>query len=57
MTRAWQVGLALVLAATAGTALAQADKPIKIGISTAVALQVGRDSTDCAQLAIDEIIA
>ncbi len=55
--RALQLGMAVVLAAGAGTALAQGSKPIRIGITTAVALQVGRDSQDCAQLAIDEINA
>ena len=55
--KALQLGVAVALAAAAGGARAQADRPIKIGISTAVALQVGRDSTDCATLAVDEINA
>jgi branched-chain amino acid transport system substrate-binding protein len=36
---------------------AQADKPIKIGITTAVQVQVGRDTKDAAQMAVDEINA
>lgn len=55
--RASKLGMAVVLAVTGGTALGQAQKPIRIGVTTAVALQVGRDSQDCAQLAIDEINA
>jgi len=38
-------------------ALAQSGPPIKVGITTAVQLQVGRDTRDGAQLAIDEINA
>lgn len=52
-----QLGLAVSLALASTMALAQADKPIKIGITTAVQLQVGRDTRDGAQLAVDEINA
>ncbi len=57
MNHALRLVMAFVLTTTAGGALAQADKPIKIGISTAVAVQVGRDAIDCANLAIEEINA
>ena len=56
-TRAMKLGLTFLLVLTAGTASAQADKPIRIGISTAVALQVGRDTQDCVKMAIDDINA
>ena len=50
-----RMGLAVSLLASSGGALAQADKPIKIGIPTSLQLQVGRDTIDCVQLAVDEI--
>jgi branched-chain amino acid transport system substrate-binding protein len=51
--------LAAALGATLGAApaRAQGEPPIRIGISTAVQLQIGRDTRDGAQLAIDEINA
>ena len=51
--------LAAALAATLGAApaSAQGEPPIKVGVSTAVQLQIGRDTRDGAQLAIDEINA
>ncbi len=53
-----RIGLAGILLSFAGGASAQADKPpIKIGIPTALQLQVGRDTIDCVQLAVDEINA
>jgi branched-chain amino acid transport system substrate-binding protein len=48
---------ATTLALSASNAFAQADKPIKIGITTPIQLQVGRDTKDGAQMAIDEINA
>jgi len=46
------------LALTAGATLALADeKPIVIGITAPIQLQVGRDTVDATQLAIDEINA
>ncbi|HEY6334586.1 MAG TPA: ABC transporter substrate-binding protein [Alphaproteobacteria bacterium] len=36
-------------------AVAQQDQPIKIGVNTAIQLQVGRDAIDAAKMAIDEI--
>ena len=56
-SRLLKLGMAVLVATAAATALAQADKPIKIGVSTAMALQVGRDSIDCGNLAIEEINA
>ena len=56
-SRATRLALALVLLGSAAGARAQADKPIKIGVPTSLQLQVGRDSIDCAQMAIDEINA
>ena len=49
---------ALALTVALGThAFAQDGKPILIGINTALQLQVGRDTLDGAQMAIDEINA
>lgn len=47
---------ALALAGGATVALAE-DKPIVIGITAPIQLQVGRDTVDATQLAIDEINA
>lgn len=51
--------LALTLAGVAALGLAAAaraeDKPIVIGVNTAIQLQVGRDAIDAAKLAIDEV--
>jgi branched-chain amino acid transport system substrate-binding protein len=51
--------LALLAAMTlVGTSAAQADdKPIKIGVDSPIQLQVGRDTVDSVQMAIDEINA
>jgi len=46
-----------LLAAAPARAQTPQGAPIKIGITTAVQLQVGRDTRDAAQLAIDEINA
>lgn len=49
---------ALALAAAlGGSAFAQEGKPILIGINSALQLQVGRDTIDGAQMAVDEINA
>ena len=48
--------LALVSAALSGPAAGQ-QAPIKIGVNTAIQLQVGRDAIDGARMAIDEINA
>jgi branched-chain amino acid transport system substrate-binding protein len=48
---------AVLLASVPARTPAQAEKPIRIGISTAVQLQVGRDTVDGAQIAVDEINA
>jgi branched-chain amino acid transport system substrate-binding protein len=41
--------------ALASPASAQADKPILVGVNTAIQLQVGRDAVNGAKMAIDEI--
>jgi branched-chain amino acid transport system substrate-binding protein len=46
---------ACALAATAIPATAQESKPIKIGVTTAIQLQVGRDAIDAVKMAVDEI--
>ena len=46
---------ASVFAATAFPAAAQESKPIKIGVNTAIQLQVGRDAIDAVKMAVDEI--
>jgi branched-chain amino acid transport system substrate-binding protein len=46
---------ACALAATAIPATAQETKPIKIGVTTAIQLQVGRDAIDAVKMAVDEI--
>jgi branched-chain amino acid transport system substrate-binding protein len=50
---------ALVIASgvAAPTAFAQAGKPIRIGVPTAMQLQVGRDTQDAVRMAIDDINA
>jgi branched-chain amino acid transport system substrate-binding protein len=51
-------GAALTIAGTWLSQTAAADeKPILIGVNTAIQLQVGRDAVDAAKLAIDEINA
>jgi len=50
------MAFALTLAVgTAEDAMAQQAKPIRIGVNTAIQLQVGRDSMDGAKMAIDEL--
>src|SRR5215470_12656729 len=50
--------LVVVMALALGEGLTLADgKPIRIGIPTALQVQVGRDTIDAAQLAVDEINA
>lgn len=51
------LALIAVMAFSPALALAQADKPIVIGLTTPIQLSTGRDSRDGAQLAIDEINA
>lgn len=57
--RYFSSGLLAILMACAvtGAASAAQDKPIRIGITTALQLQVGRDTIDAARIAIDEINA
>ncbi|MCM5570983.1 ABC transporter substrate-binding protein [Burkholderiaceae bacterium FT117] len=50
------VGAALSAALAQSPVLAQ-DKPIRIGVPTAVQLQVGRDTQEAVQMAIDDINA
>src|SRR5258708_25859339 len=59
MTSKSYLTLALAGAAAVGwAALARADdKPILIGVNTAIQVQVGRDAIDATKLAIDEINA
>jgi branched-chain amino acid transport system substrate-binding protein len=46
---------AVLAAGLAAPALAQQQKPILIGVNTAIQLQVGRDAVNAAKMAIDEI--
>jgi branched-chain amino acid transport system substrate-binding protein len=57
MKAASTLSLALACALTlgAGAAARADDKPIRIGVNTAIQLQVGRDAIDATKLAIDEI--
>jgi branched-chain amino acid transport system substrate-binding protein len=50
-------GLAVSALGFAGAALAQNDKPILIGVNTAIQLQVGRDAVNATKMAIEEINA
>lgn len=52
-------GSMLVLAAglLAGTAVQAQDKPVKIGVTTPIQLQVGRDTQEAIKIAMDEINA
>lgn len=45
----------IALAVLTGDASAQSGAPIKIGVPTAMQLQVGRDTQDAMQMALDEI--
>ncbi len=48
--------VALVLAAGfSDRAVAQQSKPIRIGVNTAIQIQVGRDAIDAVRMAVDEI--
>jgi branched-chain amino acid transport system substrate-binding protein len=47
-------GVALA-ALTAPPQSAAADKPIRIGVNTAIQLQVGRDAIDAVRMAVDEV--
>ena len=51
----WVAAAASVFAATTFPATAQESKPIKIGVNTAIQLQVGRDAIDAVKMAVDEI--
>src|SRR6516165_7603343 len=53
----WVAAAASVFAATAFPAAAQETRPIKIGVNTAIQLQVGRDAIDAVKMAVDEINA
>jgi hypothetical protein len=44
---------ASVFAATGFPAAAQENKPIKIGVNTAIQLQVGRDAIDAVKMAVE----
>lgn len=52
-----KLAVAAAITLSSAAAFAQADKPVKVGITTAIQLQIGRDTRDGAQLAIDEINA
>jgi branched-chain amino acid transport system substrate-binding protein len=45
----------LALATAPGAAIAQQGTPIRIGVNTAIQLQVGRDAMDGVKMAIDEL--
>src|SRR5690606_18508493 len=51
------LALASALAVPLGQAAFAQDAPIKIGVPTAIQLQVGRDTQDAVQMAIDEVNA
>jgi len=46
-----------VFAASAFPSAAEETKPVKIGVNTAIQLQVGRDAIDAVKMAVDEINA
>src|SRR4051812_14191809 len=50
-------GAIVLVASATGTAPAEEPKPLKIGLNTAIQLQVGRDAIDGAKMAIAEINA
>jgi branched-chain amino acid transport system substrate-binding protein len=49
------VGAALALIMTSAQPAAAQDKPIRIGVNTAIQLQVGRDAIDAVRMAVAEI--
>src|SRR5215470_18008246 len=51
------VATALALAGPAGRAIGQSPQPIRVGVNTAIQLQVGRDAIDSVKMAIDELNA
>ncbi len=51
----WLTALAVAGLASFGPAFSQSSKPILIGVPTAMQLQVGRDTQDAMQMAVDEI--
>jgi branched-chain amino acid transport system substrate-binding protein len=51
------LGAALVFVGALGRPAAAQEKPIRIGVNTAIQLQVGRDAIDAVRMAIDEINA
>src|SRR6266508_1660282 len=51
------VALLAFLTLTASSPPAWAQKPIRIGVPAAIQVQVGRDTQDAAQMAVDEINA
>src|ERR671939_188607 len=53
--RSLVLGFLAATAGLAGPAAAQNDKPILIGVNTAIQLQVGRDAVNAVKMAIDEI--
>ena len=57
-SRAIRTIISILIAGTAAGGLARGDgPPIQVGVTTAVQLQVGRDTIDGAQMAVDEINA
>jgi branched-chain amino acid transport system substrate-binding protein len=55
--RAFHIASAVALVAASATVASAQNKPILIGINTAIQLQVGRDTIDGAKMAIEEINA
>ncbi len=56
----WRAGVAVassLAALAASQPAASQNKPIRIGVPTAVQLQVGRDTVDAMQMAVDEVNA
>lgn len=54
--KTWACGLAIAAGMLAGAVQAQ-EKPIRIGVTTPIQLQVGRDTQDAIKIAMDEINA
>jgi branched-chain amino acid transport system substrate-binding protein len=50
-------GVALTFIGALGQSVAAEEKPIRIGVNTAIQLQVGRDAIDAVRMAVDEINA
>ena len=55
LTRLVEIGALLAVLVPSAAAPAGAAEPLRIGVSTALQLQVGRDTVDGAQLAVDEL--